>query len=214
MSKNKSVGSRDQRFVRISCIQKTIRQKQSDRTIRRSIHQAERWKSNFVTDTEFNTTTPESNQSSCRVSEDQDQFLRRETRTNTWGRRRKTTCCVSVQGLRPLKDSAFVVFEGESFRETLLTSSAVVKCDGLVFGTFPGCVTRCFTLTSRFLQPRPRKWRSTPRNVAIFSLSVFFFGHAKNPGICEAAKDRSGASSTNREKKKHLEELQTGTELT
>ena len=34
--------------------------------------------------------------------------------------------------------------------ETLLTSSAVVKWDGLVFGAFPGCVTRCFTLTSRF----------------------------------------------------------------
>ena len=36
-------------------------------------------------------------------------------------------CCVSVQGLHPLKDSVFPVFEGESFRETLLTSSAVVK---------------------------------------------------------------------------------------
>ena len=34
-------------------------------------------------------------------------------------------CCVSIQGLHPSKDSAFVVFEGESFRETLLTSSAV-----------------------------------------------------------------------------------------
>ena len=33
---------------------------------------------------------------------------------------------MSVQGLHPLKDSAFVVFEGESFRETLLTWSAVV----------------------------------------------------------------------------------------
>ena len=52
---------------------------------------------------------------------------------------------------------AFAVFEGESFRETLLTASAVVKCDGLAFGAFPGCVTRCFTLTSRFLPPRPAK---------------------------------------------------------
>ena len=51
-------------------------------------------------------------------------------------------CCVSVQGLHP---------------EKLLTSSAVVKCDGRAFGAFPGCVTRCFTLTSRFLQPRPAK---------------------------------------------------------
>ena len=41
--------------------------------------------------------------------------------------------------------------------ETLLTWSAVVKCDGLAFGAFPGCVTRCFTLTSRFLPPRPAK---------------------------------------------------------
>ena len=38
--------------------------------------------------------------------------------------------------------------------ETLLTSSAVVKC---AFGAFPGCVTRCFNLTSRFLPPRPTK---------------------------------------------------------
>ena len=45
----------------------------------------------------------------------------------------------------------------ESFRETLLTASAVVKCDGLAFGAFPGCVTRCFTLTSRFMPPRPVK---------------------------------------------------------
>ena len=40
---------------------------------------------------------------------------------------------------------------------TLLTSSAVVKRDGLNFGAFPGCVTRCFTLTSQFLLPRPTK---------------------------------------------------------
>ena len=49
------------------------------------------------------------------------------------------------------------VFKGESFRETLLTSSAIVKCDGLAFGAFPGCVTRCFTLKSRFLTTRPAK---------------------------------------------------------
>ena len=39
-----------------------------------------------------------------------------------------------------------------------------------------------------------------------FSLSFLFFGCAKNLGICEAMKDRSGASSKNREKKEHLEE--------
>ena len=89
----------------------------------------------------------------------------------------KPSCCsgecfrVSVQSLHPLKDSDFVVFEGESFRETLLTSSAVVKCDSLAFGAFPGCVTRCFTLMSRFL----RKWRSTLRDVAVFSLLFLLF---------------------------------------
>ena len=44
-----------------------------------------------------------------------------------------------------------------SFRETLLAASAVVKWDGRAFGAFPGCVTRCFTLTSGFLPPRPAK---------------------------------------------------------
>ena len=43
---------------------------------------------------------------------------------------------VSVQGLHPLKDSAFVVFKDESFRETLLTLLTAVKWDGPAFGTF------------------------------------------------------------------------------
>ena len=74
----------------------------------------------------------------------------------TW-RRRRNICCVSVQGLHPLKESAFAVFAGKSFGETLLTASAVVKWDGLAFGAFPGCITRCFTVTSRFLLRRPAK---------------------------------------------------------
>ena len=84
--------------------------------------------------------------------------------------------------------------------ETLLTSSAIVKCDGLAFGAFPGCVTRCFTLTSRFLPPRPAK-------VTIYAtwcrhcLSFFFFWCRKNLGICEATKDHSDASSKNRERR-------------
>ena len=41
----------------------------------------------------------------------------------------------------------FAVFEGESFRETLLTLIIVVTWDGLAFRAFPGCVTSCFTLT-------------------------------------------------------------------
>ena len=63
----------------------------------------------------------------------------------------------SVQGLHPLKDSPSKTTKAESFRKTLLTSSAGVKCDGLAFGAFPGCVSRYFTLTSRFLPPRPVK---------------------------------------------------------
>ena len=39
-----------------------------------------------------------------------------------------------------------------------------------------------------------------------FSLSFLFFGRAKKLGICEAMKDRSGASNKNGEKKEHLEE--------
>ena len=51
-------------------------------------------------------------------------------------------CRVSIQGLHPSKDPAFAVFKG---------CVSFVKCDGLAFGAFPGCVTRRFTLTSRFL---------------------------------------------------------------
>ena len=91
--------------------------------------------------------------------------------------------------------------ESFAFRETFLTLSAVVKCDGLAFGAFPGCVTRCFTLTSPFLPPRPAKGAIYVTCVAIFSLSFFNFGRSKNLGICEDTKDRSGASSRNREKK-------------
>ena len=40
-------------------------------------------------------------------------------------------------------------------------------------------------------------------------LSFFCFACSKNLGICEATKDRSGASCRNREQKEHLEELQT-----
>ena len=39
-----------------------------------------------------------------------------------------------------------------------------------------------------------------------FRVCIFFFGSTKNLGICEAAKDCSGASSKKREKKEHLEE--------
>ena len=75
-------------------------------------------------------------------------------------------CCVSIQGLHPTKDPAFAVFEGE----TLWTVSSVVKWDGLVFGAFPGCITRCFTFTSQFLTPRPTKVTIYATRMSPFSL--------------------------------------------
>ena len=103
--------------------------------------------------------------------------------------------CASVQGLHPLKDSAFLVLQGEP---------AAVKCDVLAFGAFPGWVTRCFTLTLQFLSPRPAKatiYATRCRHFLSLFLSFFlsfFLGRAKDLGICE---DSSGASSKNREKK-------------
>ena len=70
--------------------------------------------------------------------------------------------------------------------ETLLTWSAVVKCDGRAFGSFPGCVTRCFTLTSRFLPPRPVKVTTYATRCRHFLSFFRLFGRAKNLGICEA----------------------------
>ena len=55
-----------------------------------------------------------------------------------------------------------------------------------------------------FCCPGPRKWWSTSRDVALFSLSFFSSGCAKNLGICEAAKDSSRASSKKREREEHL----------
>ena len=114
----------------------------------------------------------------------------------TWQCNMRDCCCVSIQGLHPLKDSAFEVSEGESF--TLLITSAVVKWDGLAFRAFPGCVTRCFTLTSQFLPPRPTKVTIYATRCRHF---LSYFGRAKNLGICEAVKDSSSASSKKREKK-------------
>ena len=114
------------------------------------------------------------------------------------------TCCVSIQGLHPSKDPAFEVFEDESSGVTLLTTSAVVKWDSLAFGAFPGCVTRCFTLTLRFLLPRPVKVTICAMlccHFLSFFLSFFFFGSTKNLGICEATKHSSSASSKKSEKK-------------
>ena len=87
-----------------------------------------------------------------------------------------------------------MVFDGESFRETLLTSSVVVKWDGLAFGAFSCCVTRCFTLYVTFSADQACESDEVPR--------VF-----QDLGIYETTKDSSGASSKkNGEKKEHLEE--------
>ena len=56
------------------------------------------------------------------------------------------------------------------WRRVLQRDPAVVKCDGLVFGAFPGCVTRCFTLMSRFLAPRPAKVTICRHFLAFFLL--------------------------------------------
>ena len=61
-----------------------------------------------------------------------------------------------------------------------------------------------------FCRSGPQKWRSTPHDVTIFSLSLFFFGHAKNLGMCEAMTDSSSESSKKKEKK----ELWIGTDFT
>ena len=78
-------------------------------------------------------------------------------------RRLKTdrhTCWVSVQ-VCVLWGTLWSLKASPS--ETLLTSAA--------FGAFPGCITRC-----------TRKWRSTPRDVTIFSLSFFllFWAHKES----------------------------------
>ena len=64
----------------------------------------------------------------------------RPFRFTLWNRKKaseKLCYCISIQGLHPSKDPAFVVFEGKSFGETLLTVSAV-KWDGRDFNVFPG----------------------------------------------------------------------------
>ena len=111
----------------------------------------------------------------------------------------------SIPSLHPLKDPTFVLYKGESFGKTLLTSSAVVKWDGLAF---------CLIFTSRFLPPRSTKMTiyitclseglAFVDHKCIFSLSSFFFGCAKNLGICKATKDSSRASSKKRCMKEHL----------
>ena len=71
-----------------------------------------------------------------------------------------------------------------------------MRMDGLTYDSFLGFLQMDVLPLSHNVN-----WWSTPRDDAIFSLSFFFFGRAKNLGICEAVKDSSGASSKNSEKK-------------
>ena len=48
--------------------------------------------------------------------------------------------------------------------------------------------------------------RVMPCDVTIFTFFLLFQEESKNFGICEATKDRSGASSKDREKEEHVEE--------
>ena len=75
------------------------------------------------------------------------------------------------------------------------------KWDSLAFGAFPGCITRCFTLTSRFLLPRPAKVTIYATQCHHF-LSFYLLLRACKEylGIC-LRKDSSCASSKKREKK-------------
>ena len=91
----------------------------------------------------------------------------------------RDSCCVSIQGLHPSKDPAFVVFEDKSFRETLLTRQPLLNGTVQPLEHFLVASLDVLPLRHDFCRPGPQKWRSTPRAVAIFSLFSFFFGHAK-----------------------------------
>ena len=80
----------------------------------------------------------------------------------------------------------------------LLTVSAVVKWDGRAFGAFFWLRHQMFYPYVTISATQARKSDDLPHTM--WPISLFFFGRAKNPGICEAMKD-SGASSKKREKK-------------
>ena len=121
------------------------------------------------------------------------------SRSEKWNQYGKLLCLNSRSASC---EGPFAVVEGKSLGETLLTESAIVKWDGPVFGALPGCVTRCFTLTSWFLMP----W---PANVMIYVtrcrhfISFFFLFRASKESWDStiATKDSSGASFKKREKK-------------
>ena len=71
----------------------------------------------------------------------------------------------------------------------MLTASTVVKWDGLAFGAFPGCVTRCFTFTSRFLPHRPAKVTIyAPRCHHFLSFFLLFSGVKRISGYVRPQK--------------------------
>ena len=102
-------------------------------------------------------------------------------------------------------DSIILVFKLTSLA-VLVSLNHSPSCV-LVFGAFPGYVTRCFTfMSSQFLPLRPTKVTIYATQCRHFLFLSFFFRCGKNLGICEATKDGSVASSKKREKKEHLKE--------
>ena len=92
----------------------------------------------------------------------------------------------------------FVVFEGESFRD-LVNLVRLWRISWLRHQMFYPYVT---ISAAQARESDDLRHAMSP----FFSFSFFFSGRTKNPGICEAMKDSSVASSKNREKKEHLEE--------
>ena len=83
------------------------------------------------------------------------------------------SCCVSIQGPHPSKDPAFVVFEGESFGETMLTSSSISWL-------------RHQMIYANVMISAAQARESDDLRYAMSPFSLFlssFFGHVKNFGI-------------------------------
>ena len=69
------------------------------------------------------------------------------------------------------RTQALEVFEGKSFRETLLTASAVSKWDSLAFGAFPGCRPDVLTLRHDFCESDSLRHAMSPFSLFLSSCS-------------------------------------------
>ena len=105
------------------------------------------------------------------------------------------TCCVSIQGLHLSKDPVFVVFEGESCGETLLTASTV--WDGRAFWSISWLHHHMFYFYVMISATQARESDDLRHATLSFSGTQRILGH-------EATKDRNSASSKKREKKERL----------